>query len=250
MRPVESRRDRRVVVHASLVLAGCRDALRAPRHLAGRPTTFASGPWGARAKSSRNSSRTSSASIPACTFACSRSRGRPRTRSCSRHSSAKRRRTLRMLGNTWVPEFVALDALEPLDAQVAAFQVTGARRLLPGHLEHERRRRYDVRYSVVRRHARDVLPDRPAACRWVRQHAHDVGRVARGDGTHQGAHGRATVPDPSPDERVATASHPRVSRRARRCFVTTATTARSRIRAFARRSTSTSGCSTTDSRRK
>ena len=24
-----------------------------------------------------------------------------------------------MLGNTWVPEFVALDALEPLDAQVA-----------------------------------------------------------------------------------------------------------------------------------
>src|SRR3954466_15408170 len=25
-----------------------------------------------------------------------------------------------MLGNTWVPEFVALDALEPLDARVAA----------------------------------------------------------------------------------------------------------------------------------
>ena len=28
-----------------------------------------------------------------------------------------------MLGNTWVPEFVALDALEPLDARVASSKV-------------------------------------------------------------------------------------------------------------------------------
>jgi multiple sugar transport system substrate-binding protein len=28
-----------------------------------------------------------------------------------------------MLGNTWVPEFVALDALEPLDERVAASSI-------------------------------------------------------------------------------------------------------------------------------
>ena len=61
-----------------------------------------------------------------------------------------------------------------------------ARRLLRGHLEDERLRRSDVRRSLVRRHARALLPQGPAEGRGLRRDAAHVVGVARGDAQDQG----------------------------------------------------------------
>ena len=45
------------------------------------------------------------------------------------------------LGNTWIPEFVALGALEPLDERLRRSTAVPADDFFPGHLGHERRRR-------------------------------------------------------------------------------------------------------------
>ena len=101
---------------------------------------------------------------------------------------------LAQLGNTWVPEFAALRALAPLDARVAASTVVQPRRPLPRHLGHERDRRHAVRRAVVRRHARHLLPPRPAGRRRLRHHADDVGRLARRAGRGgEAAAARATT---------------------------------------------------------
>ena len=62
------------------------------------------------------------------------------------------------LGNTWIPEFAALDALAPLDALLRALANCSRRRLLPGRLGDQPGRPTNVWHSVVRRHAADVLP--------------------------------------------------------------------------------------------
>ncbi len=95
--------------------------------------------------------------------ACSRSRGPPRTRSCSPRFVGGATPDVAQLGNTWIAEFVALGALEPLDAALAASPRSSPRRLLPRHLGDQRDRRRDLRRALVRRHpacsstARDLL---------------------------------------------------------------------------------------------
>ena len=85
------------------------------------------------------------------------------------------------LGNTWLPELSALDALEPLDAPVRERRHR-ARRLLRRHPRHQRHahaeRRPPVRLAVVRGHARALLSQRPAACGRPRAAAAELGRVA------------------------------------------------------------------------
>ena len=92
------------------------------------------------------------------------------------------------LGNTWLPEFSALDALEPLDERMAAAGHS-ARRLLRRHPRHQphadrRRREPASRPAVVRRHASALLSHRPAARRRPCRAAADVVRLARGDARH------------------------------------------------------------------
>ena len=84
-----------------------------------------------------------------------------------------------MLGNTWVPEFVALNALAPLDSFVDAVEGSSARRFLSRHLEDQRRQWQDVRHSVVRRHAADLLSHRSARQGRLQGIPEDVGRVDR-----------------------------------------------------------------------
>ena len=76
------------------------------------------------------------------------------------------------LGNTWIPEFAALHALEPLDRGWRRLdRRCRARVYFAGHLGHERRRRRAVRRPVVRRHARALLPQGPAGARRLRRDA-------------------------------------------------------------------------------
>ncbi len=74
---------------------------------------------------------------------------------------------LAQLGNTWVPELQAVDAIEPLDKYVAQSSVVKASGVFPRHLGHERAQRHALRRAVVRRHARSLLskgpPDAPRA---------------------------------------------------------------------------------------
>ena len=65
------------------------------------------------------------------------------------------------LGNTWLPELAALDALEPLDARGARRRHRAATTTSPASSTPtgcRRRRRPPVRPAVVRRHAAAVLP--------------------------------------------------------------------------------------------
>jgi multiple sugar transport system substrate-binding protein len=70
---------------------------------------------------------------------------------------------LAQLGNTWLPELVALGALEPLDALALGPRRAWTGRLLCRHLGHQCRGRQALRPALVRGHTRAVLPARPAA---------------------------------------------------------------------------------------
>src|SRR5215207_9206354 len=103
------------------------------------------------------------------------------------------------LGNTWIPEFVALNALAR--GRPAA--------VLRRHLGDEHRRRAPLRDSLVRGHARPLLPQRPARRRRLPRGAPHVGCVAGGDAQDQGATRGEPLPDPAPHQRVAAARDPR-----------------------------------------
>ena len=108
------------------------------------------------------------------------------------------------LGNTWIPEFVALDALEPLDAASAASKDRPAQRLLRRDLGYQRRKDTTLRHPVVRGHARALLSHRPARERRLRLDASDMGR--RGDECMVSVKkrmGPRPVPAAHPDQRVA-----------------------------------------------
>ena len=91
------------------------------------------------------------------------------------------------LGNTWIPEFTALNALAPLDDAGARLARDRARRLLPGHSRFQSRRRAALRHSVVRRYERAVLPARPAAAGGLQRTAAHVGRMDANAGCDQDA---------------------------------------------------------------
>ena len=85
------------------------------------------------------------------------------------------------LGNTWLPEFTALDALEPLDARVNASTIERSdyfAGILDTNVMPTPHGRAPVRFAVVRRHAAALLSHRPAACRRLRAAAADLGRMA------------------------------------------------------------------------
>jgi hypothetical protein len=90
------------------------------------------------------------------------------------------------VGNTWIPELVALDAVVPVDDGLA-----GPRRRLP--VPHERRRRPDVGRAVVRGHGSSSTATTssrvPAAAR--RRRRGDwmalLGRIARRAGPDDSA---------------------------------------------------------------
>ena len=70
------------------------------------------------------------------------------------------------LGNTWIPEFVALGALEPLDdAHRRARAAVRPDDYFPGILDTNVHRRRALRRALVRRHARALLSHRSAARR-------------------------------------------------------------------------------------
>ena len=73
------------------------------------------------------------------------------------------------LGNTWIPEFAALDALEPLDERVAASAVIDRATTSPGIWDTNVVDGAAVRRALVRRHAPAVLPPRPARARRLRR---------------------------------------------------------------------------------
>ena len=87
---------------------------------------------------------------------------------------------LAQIGNTWIPEFAALGALEPLDAWVESVGRGGLGRVLRRDLEHQHDRRHPVRRSLVRGHPRDLLPHRPARAGRLPRDARHLGGVARG----------------------------------------------------------------------
>jgi len=66
------------------------------------------------------------------------------------------------LGNTWIPEFVALKALEPLDQSLARLDGRTGERLFSRDLGHQHHRRHPLRSAMVHRHATAVLSTRPA----------------------------------------------------------------------------------------
>jgi hypothetical protein len=89
---------------------------------------------------------------------------------------------LAQLGNTWVSEFVQLNALEPLGPRVAASRRSEAGFVLPRRVGHERHRRRALRASLVRGHARSVLSARRVAARRIRFRSENVGGMEARDG--------------------------------------------------------------------
>ncbi len=121
------------------------------------------------------------------------------------------------LGNTWIPEFVALHAVEPLDAWIATRDEVPRRRLLSRGVGYQRRRPDDVRRAVVRRHAPALLSRRSVRGGRHRCGAGDVGGVARVDDACA-ADGRARSPrDPPAVDRVGASGDLRTA--ARRALV-------------------------------
>ena len=102
---------------------------------------------------------------PGIASGSSRSPGARRTRSCSTAYVGDAMPDVFQLGNTWIPEFVALDALAPLDERVAGSRRARARRLLRRHHRHQRGRRPPLRRALVRRHAAPVLSQRHPGAR-------------------------------------------------------------------------------------
>ena len=92
------------------------------------------------------------------------------------------------LGNTWLPEFSALGALEPLDERMAAagiprddyFAGVLDTNLMPAEGGASRL----LGRALVRRHAPDLLSHRPAARRRSCRSARDLVRMAHGDAGH------------------------------------------------------------------
>ncbi len=102
---------------------------------------------------------------------------------------------LAQLGNTWISEFVALQAIEPLDRRLADVARYLARRLLRRHLGHQRDRRRPLRGAVVRGHPRALLPQRSPGRGRLRLGARELGRVAGRDGEDEAGGGRrAAIP--------------------------------------------------------
>jgi multiple sugar transport system substrate-binding protein len=85
-------------------------------------------------------------------------------------------------GNTWLPELVALEALEPLDAWIARPDGVDPADEFPGILATNVVDGTTWGVPVVRRHARPVLSRRPARGGRASARAPQLGRVARGDG--------------------------------------------------------------------
>ena len=157
--------------------------LRPPERV---PGTSTSGRWGARARS--------------CSSSCPSSSGGPggRVRVQQIPWSAAHEKLLTayvggampdvvQVGNTWIPELVALGALAPLDARLATSRRDRSRRLLSRRPRPERRRRRDLRRAVVRRHARALLPPRPARRRRPSRAAATWDGCAKRDGRRDGA---------------------------------------------------------------
>ena len=153
-----------------LALAGCgRATIRRHR--------CASGRWAARARSSPSCCRSSSARIPASSVDVQQMPWTAAHEKLLTAFAGDATPDVCQLGNTWIPEFAALGALEPLDARLAALAGDRARRLLRRHLDTnvvERRRL--LRRAVVRRHAPALLPH--ATC----SRAPAIARAARRPG--------------------------------------------------------------------
>ena len=85
------------------------------------------------------------------------------------------------LGNTWIPEFAALGALEPLDARIARSPALAPGDYFAGIWDTNVVDGDDLRRALVRRHARALLPHATSGARGRRPAAADLGGVAGGD---------------------------------------------------------------------
>ena len=130
----------------------------------------ASGRWAAKARSSHELLDDFGREHPGLELRMRSCRGARRTRSCSTAFAGDATPDVAQIGNTWLPELAALDALEPLQP-VARRNASIAARPLRRHLGHQRHRRQARRRVVVRRHAAAILPTRPAARSRLRAHA-------------------------------------------------------------------------------
>ena len=112
------------------------------------------------------------------------------------------------LGNTWVPEFQALNALEPLDARAAASSTVPRADYFAGIWDTNviDGQTYGLPWYVDTR----VLfyrPDLMAAAGYPAA-ADDVGAVAGRHAEDEGADGAQPAPHPAADQRVAAAGDP------------------------------------------
>ena len=147
------------------------------------------------------------------------------------------------LGNTWIPELVALGALEPLDARIEASRIP-REDFFAGRAGRGRRRRRDLGAALVRRHApallsRAISSRRPAVAEaprtWAAWRAALAAQQARAGGGRPRAAAAA--------HRVGARRDPRAPARRRRCCATAIATANFASPAFRgglRRSTSAS----------
>ncbi len=145
----------------------------------------------------------------------SRSPGPPRTRSCSPPSSGDATPDAAQLGNTWIPEFVALGALAPLDARLAGNAAAIARGdYFPGIWDTNVVDGDDLGRALVRRHAR-CSSTAPTSWRatGAAVAAAQLGRVARGDGADQA---RRAAPTATPSCCPSTSGRSRSSSGCRR----------------------------------
>ncbi len=109
------------------------------------------------------------------------------------------------IGNTWLPEFRTLGALEDLGPRVARSSVVAAGELLSRHLGDESRRGRPCRRAVVRRHARPLLPQGPSPAAGVAAPPRTWAELARRPAPPEGAGGPGALGDPPPDGRVGAA---------------------------------------------
>jgi multiple sugar transport system substrate-binding protein len=113
------------------------------------------------------------------------------------------------LGNTWVSEFAALGALQPLDARVAASPDLAPADWFPGPWAHRRRRRQALRPALVHGDAHALRASRPACAGGVTSLPRDWAQWSRGDDRDQ-ARGRSqALRDPAAAQRVRAAAQPR-----------------------------------------
>ena len=173
---------------------------RSPAAAAARPTRKArsiSGPWGARPKWSPSLLAAFHARHPSVQV---RVQQLPWTAAHEKLLTAYAGDALPdlcQLGNTWLPEFSALGALEPLDERMAGAGIPRddyfAGILDTNVMPADRRREPASRRAVVRRHAPALLSHRPAARRRSCRTARDLVRMARGDAGHPAPRGAAAA---------------------------------------------------------